>query len=81
MKSQMKIHPAEAALPATAVPRTLRELGLDGGLAAGFELAFRLMGAVDGGRVVGYTLTTSDGVVLPHGYLFGVPLGSLNQSR
>lgn len=61
MKSHMKIHPAEAALPATEVPSTLRELGLDGGLAAGFELAFRLMGAVEGGRVVGYTLTTSDG--------------------
>jgi len=42
-------------------PKTLRELGLEGGLAADFELALRLMGAVKGERVVGYTFTT------PHG--------------
>jgi hypothetical protein len=42
-------------------PKTLRELGIDGALAAEFELVFRLMGAVDGDRVVGYTFSTPDG--------------------
>jgi hypothetical protein len=41
--------------------KTLRELGVDGGLAAEFELVFRLMGAVQGDRVVGYTFSTPDG--------------------
>lgn len=51
---------APAAAPAAA-PKTLRELGIDAGLAADFELAFRLMGKVQGGQVVGYTFATPDG--------------------
>ena len=45
----------------TEAPKTLRELGLDGGLAADFELVLQLMGAVEGDRVVGFTFTTPDG--------------------
>ena len=45
----------------TAEAKTLRELGIDGALAAEFELVWRLMGAVDGDRVVGYTFTAPDG--------------------
>ena len=41
--------------------KTLRELGVDGGFAADFELTFRLMGAVEGERVVGFTFETPDG--------------------
>jgi len=41
--------------------KTLRELGFDPGFAAELESAFRLMGAVDGDRVVGFTLSTPDG--------------------
>lgn len=42
-------------------PKTLRELGIDGGLASEFEHAFRMMGAVRGDRVVGFTFSTPDG--------------------
>ncbi len=49
------------AVNETESPKTLRELGIDAALAADFELAFRLMGKVQGGRVVGYTFATPDG--------------------
>jgi len=51
----------KAAKEAVEAPKTLRELGIDGSLAADFELALRLMGAVDGDRVIGFTFTTPDG--------------------
>jgi len=61
MKSDAKAKVVHGAAAKAGAARTLRELGLDGGLAEGLELAFRLMGAVEGGRVVGYTFSTTDG--------------------
>jgi len=61
MKSQLVTSSPHAAPSRVEGPRTLRELGLDGALAAELELAFRLMGAVQGERVVGHTFTTPDG--------------------
>ena len=42
-------------------PRTLRELGVDGGLAAEMELGLGVLGAIQDGRVVGFTFVTPDG--------------------
>ncbi|HUK65684.1 MAG TPA: hypothetical protein VLV17_02565 [Anaeromyxobacteraceae bacterium] len=42
-------------------PKTLRELGMERGLARDFEFAFRLLGAVEGDRVIGYSFKTPDG--------------------
>jgi len=50
---------------ATGEPKTLREIGLDGGLAADFETAFRLLGATEGDRIIGYRFRTTAGVVHP----------------
>jgi hypothetical protein len=61
MKSPMQPKVFDATPARVEAPRTLRELGLDGGLAAELEVAFRLKGAVQGERVVGYTFTTPDG--------------------
>ena len=61
MKSLTETKRMDGPLAQDEAPRTLRQLGIDGGLAAGFELALGLMGAVQGGRVVGYAFTTPDG--------------------
>jgi len=42
-------------------PRTLRELGVPGGLALDLEAAFRTVGATRGDRVVGFQFVTPDG--------------------
>jgi hypothetical protein len=45
----------------TGTPRTLEELGVPGTLAAEIEGTLRLMGMVDGDRIVGFTFRTPDG--------------------
>lgn len=47
----------------SARPATLAELGIERSLARDIELTLGLMGAVRGGRVVGYTFRTVDGAV------------------
>ncbi|HVO18204.1 MAG TPA: hypothetical protein VMU15_03045 [Anaeromyxobacter sp.] len=42
-------------------PRTLRELGLPGELALDLEAAFRVLGATEGDRVLGFRFVTPDG--------------------
>jgi len=61
MKTNIETVNEPGTVARTAGAKTLRELGIDGGLAAEFELVWRLMGAVNGDRVVGYTFTTPDG--------------------
>ncbi|HET6438430.1 MAG TPA: hypothetical protein VFG59_10235 [Anaeromyxobacter sp.] len=46
---------------AEASPKTLRELGVEGGLAAEMEFGLHLLGAVQDGRVMGFTFVTPDG--------------------
>jgi hypothetical protein len=55
--------PPVPAAPVLGEPKTLREIGLDGALARDFEMAFRIMGAVKGDRIVGYRFRTPSGVV------------------
>jgi hypothetical protein len=45
--------------------KTLRELGVPGELAREMEAAFRVLGATDGEKIVGFTLRTPDGAVWP----------------
>jgi hypothetical protein len=47
--------------PTTTTTSTLRELGIPGTLAAELEAAFRVLGATEGERVVGFTFVTPDG--------------------
>lgn len=47
----------------TARPATLTELGVERSLARDIEFTLGVMGAVRGGRVVGYTFRTVDGAV------------------
>jgi len=49
-----------APLPRHGRPATLRQLGLPGELAHDLEVAFRAMGATEGGRVVGFRFRAGD---------------------
>lgn len=55
----------EAPAAAGHAPRTLEELGVPGSLAAELEGSLRVMGMVDGDRIVGFTFRTPDGVLHP----------------
>ena len=43
-------------------PKTLRELGVPGPLAAEFEVMLGVMGHVENGQIVGFHFRTPDGV-------------------
>lgn len=55
-------------------PRTLEELGVPRSLAAEIEGSLRVMGMIDGDRIVGFTYRTPDGAV--HALRPGTPAGT-----
>ncbi len=49
----------------TRAPRTLEEMGVPRSMAAEIEAVLRVMGKVEGDRIVGFTYRTPDGVLHP----------------
>jgi hypothetical protein len=62
----------------TDTPRTLEELGVPRPLASDIEATLRVMGMVDGDRIVGFTFRTPDGAT--HALRAGRAVGATDQT-